>query len=178
MLLRWKTLPSIFKDWIDLVQNSVGRTERVRINSRLAGPLTSFIISALPKHFSSTIWQMQRASLHGDWVHWPQREVEASQEAGSAECDFSLSWCKFAIPFWFEWNGLCFVSVVSKQNSCEVAVGCDVHIYDLLNTIQMGADLVERRMNSPGFCKTNPSAGVVANSLRSWWPWTQLRTVQ
>lgn len=40
------------------------------------------IITAPSQHFSSSISQMHWASLHGDWVHWPQHEAVASRKEG------------------------------------------------------------------------------------------------
>lgn len=51
--------------------------------------VSHFIITALPQHFSSSISQMQRASLHGDWPPRPPRETEHFIEEGSLECDLT-----------------------------------------------------------------------------------------
>ena len=61
------------------------------------GGVSHFIITALPQHFSSSISQMQRAPLHGDWGQWPQHETEHLQEGGSLECDFTPSSCKSCV---------------------------------------------------------------------------------
>lgn len=64
--------------------------------------LVTSLSQLCPSIFPAVLARCNKAAvalLHGDWVHWPQRETECLQEGGSLECDFILSSCKSCVYF-------------------------------------------------------------------------------